>query len=89
MKRPILSSLKLPESFDPDAVSEKFPMSYHSPLNTVLVQEMGRYNVLLDIIRNNLGCLQRAVSGYVTMTKELESSAKGTCSSISNVKRKE
>ena len=52
-------------------------MSYHQPLNTVLVQEMGRYNNLLDVIRSDLGCLQRAVSGYVTMTQDLESTAKG------------
>lgn len=52
-------------------------MSYHQPLNTVLVQEMGRFNNLLDIIRNNLSSLQRAVSGYVTMTQDLESTARG------------
>lgn len=53
-------------------------MNYHQPLNTVLVQEMGRYNILMDIIRSDLSCLQRAVSGYVTMTQQLESTAKGS-----------
>ena len=63
-----------------DAASVKYPISYEDPLNTVLVQEMGRYNRLLDVIRANLQALQKAVSGHATMTKELESSAKSMLS---------
>lgn len=68
---------QLPDSFDIDAAADKFPINYLLPLNTVLVQEMGRYNRLVDVIRTNLGSLQRAVCGHATMTAELESTGKG------------
>jgi dynein heavy chain len=68
---------QLPENFDLDLAEEKFPINYLEPLNTVLVQEMGRYNRLVGIIRSNLGSLQRAVCGHVTMTAELEATGKG------------
>ncbi|XP_045030294.1 dynein axonemal heavy chain 7 isoform X2 [Daphnia magna] len=71
---------QLPESFDLDLAEEKFPINYLQPLNTVLVQEMGRYNRLVGIIRTNLGSLQRAVCGHVTMTAELESTGKALLS---------
>lgn len=69
---------QLPDNFDLDAAADKFPINYLIPLNTVLVQEMGRYNRLVDVIRNNLGSLQRAVCGHATMTAELESTGKGS-----------
>jgi dynein heavy chain len=68
---------QLPESFDLDLAAERFPITYLQPLNTVLVQEMGRYNKLVDIIRTNLGSLQKAVCGHVTMTAELEATGRG------------
>ena len=68
---------QLPESFDLDLAADKFPISYLQPLNTVLVQEMGRYNKLVDVIRTNLGSLQKAVLGHVTMTAELEATGRG------------
>ena len=68
---------QLPESFDLDLAADRFPISYLQPLNTVLVQEMGRYNKLVDIIRTNLGQLQKAVCGHVTMTAELEATGRG------------
>lgn len=68
---------QLPENFDLDLAEERFPISYLKPLNTVLVQEMGRYNRLVDTIRVNLSSLLRAVMGHVTMTAELESTGKG------------
>ena len=71
---------KLPANFDLDAASFKYPISYDEPLNTVLVQEMGRYVRLLEVIRNSLQALQKAVSGHATMTKELESAAKSMLS---------
>ncbi len=79
---------QLPDNFDLDAASEKFPIKYLLPLNTVLVQEMGRYNRLVDVIRTNLASLQRAVCGHATMTAELESTGKGIYIFISRIKIK-
>lgn len=69
--------LQLPDNFDVDAAGDKFPINYHQPLNTVLVQEMTRYNRLVNVIRNNLESLKKAVCGHVTMTAELEATGKG------------
>lgn len=42
------------------------------PLSVVLVQEVQRYNVLLDVIRNSLVKLERGIKGLELITPELE-----------------
>jgi len=41
-------------------------------MNTVLVQELIRYNRLIDIMQSSLILLKKALKGFILMSEDLE-----------------
>ncbi|CAG0885871.1 unnamed protein product [Darwinula stevensoni] len=64
--------VKLPIEFNIKEVEASFPITYSESMNTVLKQEVTRYNRLLATIRASLEELCRAIKGLVLMSSDLE-----------------
>lgn len=61
--------------FDYDDVMEKYPTSYNESMNTVLAQEVIRYNKLLKVMKRDLVLVQKGLKGEVVMSEDLDSLA--------------
>ncbi|CAG9321581.1 unnamed protein product [Blepharisma stoltei] len=64
---------KLNKKFDIEEIEKKYPLSYNDTLNTVLLQEVARYNNLLECIMKSLEELKKAHDGTILITVEQES----------------
>ncbi|XP_041081390.1 dynein heavy chain 1, axonemal [Polyodon spathula] len=64
--------VKIPKPIDVQNVMEKFPVLYEESMNTVLLQEVIRYNRLLKVISQSLNDLLKALKGLVVMSSQLE-----------------
>eukprot|EP00928_Gymnodinium_smaydae_P017340 TRINITY_DN16627_c1_g2_i1.p1 TRINITY_DN16627_c1_g2~~TRINITY_DN16627_c1_g2_i1.p1 ORF type:complete len:2315 (-),score=450.26 TRINITY_DN16627_c1_g2_i1:520-6690(-) len=67
----------LPELFDTEFCQVKYPVDYNQSMNTVLNQELLRFNRLLAKVRSTLVDVGKAVKGLVVMSGELEVVANG------------
>ncbi|NXU12627.1 DYH1 protein, partial [Pardalotus punctatus] len=63
---------KLPDPMDLQEVIRKYPLRYEESMNTVLVQEVIRYNKLLEEVAQTLKDLLKALKGLVVMSSRLE-----------------
>ncbi|XP_063217340.1 dynein axonemal heavy chain 1-like [Bacillus rossius redtenbacheri] len=62
----------VPQPFDLPAVAARYPVMYEESLNTVLVQEIIRYNRLLVVIHESIARMMSALKGLVVMSEQLE-----------------
>eukprot|EP00741_Cyanophora_paradoxa_P002452 tig00000076_g2377.t1 len=63
---------RTPAPFPVDDVQERYPTMYSESLNTVLVQEVIRYNRLLVVMKKSLKDFSAALKGLVVMSEALE-----------------
>ncbi|KAM6256563.1 LOW QUALITY PROTEIN: dynein axonemal heavy chain 1 [Porphyrio hochstetteri] len=63
---------KLPAPMNVQEVTHKYPLLYEESMNTVLVQEVIRYNKLLEVVAQTLKDLLKALRGLVVMSSQLE-----------------
>lgn len=66
----ILSDFPLP--YNVEAAEKQYPVSYEQSMNTVLTQELQRFNGLIKVIRSSLSDLGRAIAGEILLSSELE-----------------
>jgi len=58
--------------FKVDEVQELYPTDYNESMNTVLTQELLRFNRVVVVLRNTLQQLELAVKGLIVMSNDLE-----------------
>eukprot|EP00658_Telonema_sp_P-2_P077188 TRINITY_DN6923_c0_g3_i4.p1 TRINITY_DN6923_c0_g3~~TRINITY_DN6923_c0_g3_i4.p1 ORF type:complete len:936 (-),score=267.78 TRINITY_DN6923_c0_g3_i4:142-2949(-) len=66
---------KVPKDFDIEMVERSYPIIYLESMNTVLKQELIRYNRLLVIMRNSLKSISLAMKGLIVLSAELDEMA--------------
>lgn len=65
-----------PQEFDTSKTLEKYPVTYGDSMNTVLTQELTRFNRLIAIIRSSLKDISLSLDGLILMSSSLEKSAR-------------
>jgi len=58
--------------FDVELVERKYPITYEESMNTVLKQELIRYNRLIEIMLSTLDSVQKAMRGLIVLSSDLE-----------------
>ena len=62
---------KTPEIFNIEEIMKKYPTDYNESMNTVLIQELFRYNRLLEVMKYTLINIKKALKGLVVMSEDL------------------
>lgn len=65
-------AVQLPPQYDLEHVQAVYPVCYNESMNTVLAQEVERFNKLLAVMSSTLHLVQQGLKGLVVMSTELE-----------------
>jgi len=63
---------KIRDPYDLEAIGGKYPTDPKQSMNTVLVQELARFNVLIRMVKSSLQDVGKALQGLVVMSTALE-----------------
>jgi len=63
---------QIAEEFNVRAASKDYPVLYEQSMNSVVTQELTRYNGLIKQIRSSLSDLKKAIKGEVLLSADLE-----------------
>jgi dynein heavy chain len=69
-------------AFDTEYISAQYPVDYNESLNTVLNQELLRFNKLIIRVRSSLSDICKAVKGLVLMDANLDDVANGILKNV-------
>jgi len=67
---------KIPKPLNEEDVFNKYPTDYNECMNTVLMQEVTRYNAVLAVIDSSCKEMLKAINGFVVMSSEMEKTYK-------------
>lgn len=73
---------KLPKNINIEEVKKKFPIIKEECMNSILIQEIMRYNKLLNLVYLTLEDLVKAYKGLIPLTDEIEEIANQIISNI-------
>jgi len=63
---------KLPPPYDMERAQVRYPVRWDESMNTVLCQELLRFNTLVNLVLKSLKSVVQAVSGVVVMSADLD-----------------
>jgi dynein heavy chain len=63
---------EVPMPYDVIAAEKKYPVRYEQSMNTVLTQELSRFNNLINLIRGSMKDMKLAIKGEVLLSPALE-----------------
>jgi dynein heavy chain len=63
---------RVPGPYDMEPIMKAYPVTYSQSMNTVLQQEVLRYNNLLAVMQRSLKEVRKALVGQVVMSEELD-----------------
>lgn len=62
----------VPAMYDIRQAEKDYPVDYNQSMNTVLTQELSRFNLLIKTIKSSLKDMKRAIVGEILMSQDLE-----------------